>query len=135
MRGADKPHTQALCAASNQEFKMKNEAFINLILPVITSKSIGGYVIGITKSTNNRRQSYKRIGWEYFYIVETDLTQMKALKLEKQYFDYVTSDRSSIFYKKYQTDKRDEEHRASVGGISKQTVGDKVYSIYIACYA
>jgi len=114
---------------------MKNEVLADLILPIVNSENFSGYAIGLSRNISARRASYKRINWNYFYIIEVDLTQEKALKLEKQYFDYVTSDDESIYYQKYHPDKRDENHKASIGGVGKTASTNKNYAIYVACYA
>lgn len=111
---------------------MRPYNFAKIITPILKSQLIKGYAVGLTKNINNRRASYKRVGWEYFYIIEAELSQDKALSLEKQYFEFLTKNKKSIFYKKYDSDKRDGEYISSIGGVSFQK--GQIYSIYIACY-
>ena len=113
---------------------MNYEDLKNLLKPLLNSNEIDGYVVGLTKDTEQRRKDYIKVGFQYFYIIETGLTQNMALELEKKYFESLTQNKNEIFYKKYQPDKRDKSYRSSVGGINKNLT-DENYSIYIACYS
>ena len=110
---------------------MQIERFRQIIEPIVSSNMVEGYAVGITKNSNNRRHSYKGVDWPYFYIIEIELSQEKALELEQFYFRDLTSDKHSIFYKKYHPDKRDEGYKGSVGGVGQTS---EQYCIYIAAF-
>lgn len=112
---------------------MKPEIFAEEILPILRSPDVEGYAVGLTKNVKNRRASYKNnSGWKCLYVIVDNLTQEQSLKLEELYFDYLTRDERTVFYKKYHPEKRDSNHRASVGGSSPDD--DSLYSLYVACY-
>lgn len=114
---------------------MEPTKFAEMIRPIITSPDISGYVIGLTKKNSTRRFSYRRENWDYFYIIETDLTQKQALYLEQQYFEYLTTqDKRSLLYKKYHPEKRESSYKPSIGGLKITGSDTREYSIYVACY-
>jgi hypothetical protein len=112
---------------------MKADVFAEEILPILKSPDVEGYAVGLTKNVKSRRASYKNnAGWKSLYVIVDNLTQEQSLELEEKYFDYLTQDKRRIFYKKYHPEKRDDNHRASVGGSSPED--DSLYSLYVACY-
>lgn len=99
---------------------------------IIRSPMLETYNIGITVNSKRRKSQYKNFTptWPHFVVLESGLSDIKALKLEKELFDYLTSDKKSIFYKKYRADSRDNEHVNSRGGLKQGN--DRLYDIYIA---
>ncbi|NOF86795.1 hypothetical protein [Vibrio cholerae] len=97
---------------------------------IINSPSVYRFNVGITIDSDRRASTYKNFSpsWPHFIILKTGMSRKIALQAERYLFEQLTSNKSSISYKKYRHDTRDNSYVASTGGL----ITDREYCLYIA---
>lgn len=100
---------------------------ITQVAAVARSPAVAQYLVGITANERTRRSSYERIGFQYFFILETVLTLQEALDLEGALFNHLHADKKLA--RKYHAEKKG-GHRASSGGQARES-----YCVYVAGFA
>jgi hypothetical protein len=100
---------------------------------ICASPEVEQYCIGLTATPLNRQRMYRRaiaLMYPHFVILATDLTKEQALEMEAELQAAVKSSKTARLYRKYDPERRDAAHRASVGGSKNYTSND--YSVYMS---
>lgn len=116
---------------------MNLDNYLQQIKILIGSDKTKFYHIGITDNFSGRRSQYRRLNEQnQLFIIDTEISGSKILKLEEALFKRLIQDKRNSFYKRYCKLKRDKKYQKSAGGRTIKEV-EKIkqsYYLYIAVF-